>query len=76
MGLRPPRTNNVEVLHDSPGIVSLVRDPTQAFLTAPRTKAFEETQVSKAIYGTGWEGTILVKAKTNGTFEISSDSQD
>ena len=68
-----PRTNTIRILQDEPGIVSDVRTPPVTFLAAPAFhKPYVPVEISHAIYGTGWEGTVIVKATSDGEYEVST----
>jgi hypothetical protein len=69
-----PRTGLLAVLQDEPGVVFDERDPPMTFLAAPEQETtFEDTLITKAIFGTGWEGTILIEANTRGEYEIYTE---
>ncbi len=67
-----PRTKTLSVLQDEPEIVSDAR-PAATYWTSPGAKQkFESAEVIRAIYGTGWEGTIIVDAKQTGDYRIDA----
>ena len=71
-----PRTGLLSILQEAspeePGIVELFRDPAEQFLAAPQQETdFESTEISRAIYGTGWEGTVIITASSQGDYEIA-----
>ena len=59
-----PRKVIVEKLEQA---VSQTRDPISVKVATSATK-FESRQISKAIYGTGWDGTLILEANTAGTW--------
>ena len=66
-----PRTGLIAVLQDEPGIVHDLRDPAVEFPAAPAQESdFQDTLIESAIFGTGWEGTILIEANTQGEYQI------
>ena len=69
-----PRTGLLAVLQDEPGVVNDLRDPPVEFLAATAQETpFQKTEIERAIFGTGWEGTILIEANTLGEYEIFVD---
>lgn len=48
------------------------RSEAATFRVAEAAKVFDDYRVRKRIYGTGWEGTIRVRAYTDGRFMVSS----
>lgn len=72
-----PRIGTIEVLQDEPGIVSDLRDPPEQVLAAQAHKTdFELIEVRKAIYGTAWDGTVIIEATSDGDYSIGASSPD
>ncbi len=68
-----PRGKVIALLQDQPEIVSDKRTDTPKFWAYPSGGApLKEIQIKQAIYGTGWEGTIVVTATAKGTYQIES----
>jgi hypothetical protein len=62
------------VLQEEPGVVLDFRDPAETFPAAEMQESdFLDTRIERAIFGTGWEGTILIEASTAGDYEIFID---
>jgi hypothetical protein len=69
-----PRTGMLAVLQEEPGVVLDFRDPAETFPAAEMQESdFLDTRIERAIFGTGWEGTILIEASTAGDYEIFID---
>jgi len=69
-----PRMGLLAVLQEEPGVIFDLRDPAREFLAAPGHNIdFENVLIEQAIFGTGWEGTILIEANTLGEYEIFTD---
>ncbi|MGO6736472.1 ComEC/Rec2 family competence protein [Rhizobium ruizarguesonis] len=67
-----PRKKALAVLQDDPEVVSDLRAQ-ETFWSYPSfTKPMEGLEVTRAIYGTGWEGTLIVSATAAGKYEIES----
>jgi len=47
----------------------------QSFAVASGQGAYANKPIAKAIYGTGWEGTIVVQATPDGQYSILSGQQ-
>lgn len=67
-----PRIGLLNVLQKKPSIVSDLRDPEETFLAAPKQNKFKKTKITRAIYGTGWEGTVVIGATSNGKYDIAT----
>ena len=69
-----PRTGLLAVLQDEPGIIGDLRDPPEQFPAAEHQNTdFRDVLVERAIFGTGWEGTILIEASNSGDYEIFTE---
>ncbi|HMO74426.1 MAG TPA: MBL fold metallo-hydrolase [Sphingopyxis sp.] len=66
-----PRAKVIDALQKEPDIVSESRRP-KRFPVAPAVKRFTDHPVTRAIYGTGWEDTIVMSARADGTLRIVS----
>lgn len=60
-----PRLDIVNLLRG----VSGTREPVEVH-AATGMETFETVRVSEAIYGTGWDGTVVVRATRDGRFEV------
>jgi len=58
-----PRRDTVEMLAEA---VILARTPAVEVPVAFKAKQFELMRVEKAVYGTGWDGTVVIEAGTTG----------
>ncbi len=66
-----PRTGLLSVLQDEPAVIADFRDPAEEFLAAAAQDVVQQpTLIERAIFGTGWEGTVIVGASTTGEYEI------
>lgn len=66
-----PRVDALRIMQEEPGIVSRRRNPPQQFAAFEN----EETEpvsvvIDRAIYGTGWEGDLVLRASAQGEFEF------
>ncbi|MFP3545740.1 MBL fold metallo-hydrolase [Rhizobium sp. SIMBA_035] len=69
-----PRLDSLSILQDDPVTVGDMRSTTQTFWGSPGAKKPpKEFPVSRAIYGTGWEGTITVTAMQSGQYKVSAN---
>jgi len=48
--------------------------PTTTVQTATAVKTFTSVSLTKAIYGTGWDGTVVLEADVNGTWKTADSS--
>lgn len=68
-----PRIGTLNILQNKPSVVVDFRQKPVDFQAARKQESdYEEVEINRAIYGTGWEGTIIIKATSNGDFEITS----
>ena len=58
-----PRRDTVEMLVEA---VTLSRTPAVEVPVATKAKQFELMRIGKAVYGTGWDGTVVIEAGTTG----------
>jgi competence protein ComEC len=65
-----PRKNIVQLLSSA---TARKRSTAGDFDVATAVKKFERMRVTKAVYGTGWEGTVIVDAFTDGTYRVNVD---
>jgi competence protein ComEC len=70
-----PRRAIIDLMQNEPFIVSDDLDPPEVHPVAvdkgtPSFDPFVDTTISKAIIGTGWEGTLIVNATGTGEYEI------
>ena len=68
-----PRIGTINLMQDEPGIVSGKRTPARNFLAAQKEEIpFKPIRITRSIYGTGWEGTIVMRATTSGKYSIQT----
>jgi len=67
-GYGHPRTDVIELLEAG---VSKTRSPLTVW-AATGTTNFELTPITKAIYATGWDGTVILEAGADGVFQVAS----
>jgi competence protein ComEC len=65
-----PRKTIVDMLHRH---VSATRTPVDV-MVAPAAKRFQSQRVTKAIYGTGWDGNIILEADADGTWRVNPET--
>ena len=66
-----PREGLVKDLHSE---ISRRRSSSKTVMVATSVKQFEEFRVRRAIYGTGWDGTVIVRANRDGTYRVTVDN--
>ncbi|RWM79503.1 MAG: MBL fold metallo-hydrolase [Mesorhizobium sp.] len=67
-----PRLKTLKILQEDPVIVADRRDPVAHFWGAPAQESdFEDLSIPRAIFGTGWEGTVIVRATKAGEYHVS-----
>ena len=69
-----PRTELLSKLQHEPGVVIDKRDPPKSFWGFPKKGKYsncKKVEILQAVYGTGWEGTILISASTEGDYKVS-----
>lgn len=70
-----PRTEVIDLMQDEPHIISGERTESKQYWSYAEAKAEPQPiEIDRAIYGTGWEGNIVLKATTSGDYEISYSS--
>ena len=57
-------------MQEKPEIVSMTRPPHRFWAAEAADRGFEPGEVRRAIYGTGWEGSVVVTARTDGRYEV------
>ncbi|WP_245512120.1 MULTISPECIES: MBL fold metallo-hydrolase [unclassified Mesorhizobium] len=68
-----PRLTTLKILQEEPVIVTDERNPAGHFWGAPAQKSdFKNVDISRAVFGTGWEGTIIVTATQAGEYSVST----
>jgi hypothetical protein len=65
-----PRLSTIALMQDPPAIVSGTRTPVVFWGSAAEGTAFKPVTIKRAIYGTGWEGTLLLRARSDGTYKV------
>jgi beta-lactamase superfamily II metal-dependent hydrolase len=65
-----PRTTTLRRMQVRPGIVSDSRVPVVFWGAKAEETPFLPVRITKAIYGTGWEGTIKLRARSDGSYQI------
>ena len=69
-----PRVGLLAVLQEEPGVISDFRDTAVEFpAAAAQDSPFQNVLIERAIFGTGWEGTIVIEANTLGEYDISTE---
>jgi beta-lactamase superfamily II metal-dependent hydrolase len=70
-----PRTGLLDVLQSSPGIVSDTRSAPVSHEAYPKQETdTKDIQITKAIYGTGWSGDVIIEATGAGEYRILEGS--
>lgn len=68
-----PRLESLSILQDDPITVGDMRSPSQTFWGYPDEEVpTKDFTVNRAIYGTGWEGTIIVTATQSGQYTVAA----
>lgn len=70
-GYGHPRLKAIDVMQKQPEIVSDTR-PAYSFAVATKQNVFADRPISRAIYGTGWEGSLIVEATAQGQYSVRS----
>lgn len=70
-GYGHPRRRAIDVMQKQPEIVSDTR-PGRSFAVASQQNVFVNEPISRAIYGTGWEGSLIVEATSQGQYRITT----
>jgi beta-lactamase superfamily II metal-dependent hydrolase len=65
-----PRLKAIDAMQKTPIVVDKTR-PGQPFAVATAVRKFKQVPITKAIYGTAWEGTIVMTARADGTITIA-----
>ena len=65
-----PRKNIVQLLSNA---TSRKRTIPGEFDVATAVKKFERMRVTKSVYGTGWEGTVIIDATPDGKYTVNRD---
>lgn len=65
-----PRMTTINLMQNQPDIVSGKRTPIDFWAAEAEETPFKKVRVSQAIYGTGWEGTLLLKVRSDGTYKV------
>jgi beta-lactamase superfamily II metal-dependent hydrolase len=65
-----PKISTLKLLQATPGGVSFVRTPVTFWGSNGANTPFMPFKVTKAIYATGWEGTINLHIKSDGTYQV------
>lgn len=65
-----PRLATIRDTPDAPDRVSMTRTPIKFWGAEGQEQPFKPVTIKRATYGTGWEGTLVVKAKANGQYTI------
>lgn len=66
-----PRLSTIALMQDEPAIVSNTRTPVTFWGADAEETPFKAVKISRAIYGTGWEGSLIVTAKADGTYSVA-----
>jgi beta-lactamase superfamily II metal-dependent hydrolase len=65
-----PRKSTLRRMQVRPDIVSDMRTAITFWGATAEETPFVPVKITKAIYGTGWEGTIKLRARSDGTYQI------
>ncbi|WP_380874043.1 hypothetical protein ACFB49_45440 [Sphingomonas sp. DBB INV C78] len=65
-----PRLSTIALMQKQPEIVSSRRSPKTFWGAEKEETPFKDVVIRRAIYGTGWEGTLRLKAKADGTYRF------
>jgi len=71
-----PRTKLLAKLQNEPGIVSDERDPPETFWGFPergKISNFVDVEITQAVFGTGWEGTVVIEASAVGEYDVFAE---
>ena len=67
--------------HPNKGVVNLMANGTARDRSTPKTghvgngaKRFQQFDLTKAVYGTGWDGTVIVTAWSDGRLRVTTES--
>lgn len=66
-----PRLSTIALMQEEPAVVSNTRTPVTFWGAESEETPFKAVKISKAIYGTGWEGSLIVTAKADGTYSVA-----
>lgn len=64
-----PRLKAIDVMQKQPEIVTDTR-PARPFDVASAVSKFSSVPIGRAIYGTGWEGSLIVEASTQAQYRV------
>jgi beta-lactamase superfamily II metal-dependent hydrolase len=65
-----PRLSAIDVMQQPPHVVAGTRPPTTFWAAEEEETPFKPVTVERAIYATGWEGTIRLAARSDGTYRV------
>jgi beta-lactamase superfamily II metal-dependent hydrolase len=65
-----PRLATIRDMQDAPDRVSMTRTPVKFWGAEGQEQPFKPITIKRAIYGTGWEGTLVVNAKASGQYTV------
>lgn len=65
-----PRRRTLDVLQQPPEVVTAARPPFTGWTADDQEAPFRPVEVDRAIYATGWEGTVLVTARADGSLRV------
>lgn len=66
-----PRLRTLRVMQERPHVVAGSRAPVEVWAATREEAPFVPVTVGRAIYGTGWDGTVLVTARSDGSYRVT-----
>jgi beta-lactamase superfamily II metal-dependent hydrolase len=66
-----PRASVLRAMQEAPHVVSGMRAPATFWAADAEETPFSPVTVDRAIYATGWEGTVLLKARSDGSYRLT-----
>jgi beta-lactamase superfamily II metal-dependent hydrolase len=66
-----PRASVLRAMQEAPYVVSGTRAPATFWAADAEETPFGPVTVDRAIYATGWEGTVVLKARSDGSYRLA-----
>ena len=66
-----PRASVLRAMQEAPHVVSGTRAPSTFWAADAEETPFIPVTVDRAIYATGWEGTVVLKARSDGSYRLA-----
>lgn len=67
-----PRSGALKAMQEEPFVVAATRPPVTFWAADQEEMPFKPLTVDRAIFATGWEGTVQVMARSDGTYRVVS----